>query len=123
MKRRAAAIVFGLVVGALVALAPGLAPRAAHAQGPDPAADGGSHGEPTYGCVEGVPKGAQRPVIVDAFPDRGTSGWAATLAIVVRHGKGERVLPSGLDLSSAVEARKLLKQAGFAIPDQDGGAG
>ena len=61
--------------------------------------------------------------MVDTFPNRGTSGWAATLSITVRHGKGERVLPSGLDLSSAVEAKKVLKQAGFVIPDQDGGAG
>lgn len=79
-------------------------------------------GDATYGCVESVPKGAQRPLVSDSFPPRGTSGWAATLSITVRHGKGERVLPSGLDLSSAVEAKKVLRQAGFAIPDQDGGA-
>ena len=40
----------------------------------------------------------------------------------MRHGKGERVLPAGLDLASAVEAKKYLQKAGFAIPDQDGGA-
>jgi hypothetical protein len=85
------------------------------------AADAGA-GDSTYGCVESVPKGAQRPVVVDVFPQRGTSGWAATLSITVRHGKGERVLPSGLDLSSATEAKKVLRQAGFAVPDQDGGA-
>jgi hypothetical protein len=74
------------------------------------------------GCVESVPKGGQKPVISEAFPLRGTSGWAATLAITVRHGKGEHVLPAGLDLSAAVEAKKYLKSAGFVIPDQDGGA-
>jgi hypothetical protein len=60
--------------------------------------------------------------VIDTFPGRGTSGWAGTLAITVRHGKGEKVLPSGLDLSAATEAKKLLKEAGFAIPHQDGGA-
>jgi hypothetical protein len=97
------------------------APRPAQAQGPTPA-DGGA-GDSTYGCVESLPKGAQRPLVIDNFPSRGTSGWAATLSITVRHGKGERVLPSGLDLSSAGEAKKVLKQAGFTVPDQDGGAG
>ncbi len=74
------------------------------------------------GCVESIPKGGQHPIVIDVFPIRGTSGWAATLAITVRHGKGERVLPAGLDLSAAIEAKKYLKTAGFAIPDQDGGA-
>ncbi|AKV03874.1 hypothetical protein AKJ09_10537 [Labilithrix luteola] len=100
----------------------------ASAQGPDAGitdagvpSDGGAPSSVT-GCVESVPKGAERPAIAETFPQRGTSGWAATLAITVQHGKGERVLPSGLDLSSAVDAKKYLKQAGFAIPDQDGGA-
>lgn len=80
-------------------------------------------GDSTYGCVESLPKGATRPVIADTFPSRGTSGWAATLSVTVKHGKGEKVLPSGLDLSSAVEAKKVLQQAGFRVPNQDGGAG
>ena len=103
--RLAAAAAFALVA----------APRLAAAQG-----DAGV--DATYGCVESVPKGAQRPSVVEAFPPRGTSGWAATLSVTVRHGKGERVLPNGLDLSSAAEAKKLLAQAELAIPDQDGGA-
>ena len=86
-------------------------------------ADDAGAGDATYGCVESLPKGAQRPILVDVFPLRGTSGWAATLSVTIRHGKGERVLPSGLDLSSAVEAKKVLKQAGFSVPDQDAGAG
>ncbi len=117
---------FGLIVtaalllgGSRTSLAQGPTPPAAP---PAPASDAGA-GDSTYGCVESVPKGAQRPTVIDTFPNRGTSGWAATLSITVRHGKGERVLPSGLDLSSAVEAKKVLKQAGFVIPDQDGGAG
>jgi hypothetical protein len=86
-----------------------------------PPPDAGAGGE-ISGCVETVPKGGQKPVLSETFPPRATSGWAATLAITVRHGKGERVLPAGLDLSAAVDAKKYLKTAGFAIPDQDGGA-
>lgn len=85
-------------------------------------ADDAGTGDSTYGCVESVPKGAERPVVTDVFPPRGTSGYATALSISVRHGKGEKVLPSGLDMANAVEAKKVLKQAGFAIPDQDGGA-
>ncbi len=75
------------------------------------------------GCVESIPKGMSPPSVRDTFPLRGTSGWAALLRVTVVHGKGERVLPAGLDLSSAASAKKVLGQAGFAIPDQDAGAG
>jgi hypothetical protein len=74
-------------------------------------------------CVETAPSGAERPVMVDAFPERGTSGYTATLHVVVSHGKGEAVLPHGLELQSESEAARALKAAGFALPDQDGGAG
>ena len=94
-----------------------LAPLATVVPPPDAGAGG-----TISGCVESVPKGGQKPVVSETFPLRGTSGWAATLAVTVRHGKGEHVLPAGLDLSAAVEARKYLKTAGFTIPDQDGGA-
>lgn len=101
---------------------PGAAPTSAAATSAAPPAattSGGSVG----GCVETIPKGAQRPTVTETFPERGTSGWAATLAITIRHGRGERVLPSGLDLSSAADAKKYLKQAGFVVPAQEGGAG
>jgi hypothetical protein len=119
----------GLLAILVVAIALVIGGGVSHAQGPTPPpsaapptkSDAGV-GDSTYGCVESVPKGALRPTVLDTFPNRGTSGWAAMLSITVRHGKGERVLPSGLDLSNAVEAKKVLKQAGFVIPDQDGGA-
>jgi hypothetical protein len=60
--------------------------------------------------------------MVDSFPSRGTSGYAATLHVVVTHGKGESVLPHGLELQSGSDTAKALKAAGFALPDQDGGA-
>jgi hypothetical protein len=122
-RRPGRSILLGLLACAWVAI---LAAPDSRAQGPDPSsapqADAGLTVDSTYGCVESVPKGAQKPIVTDTFPPRGTSGWAATLSITVRHGKGERVLPSGLDLSSAVEAKKVLEQAGFVVPDQDGGA-
>jgi hypothetical protein len=59
--------------------------------------------------------------LVDSFPDRGLSGYVATLHVVVAHGKGETVLPRGLELQSESEAARALKSAGFVLPDQDGG--
>jgi hypothetical protein len=72
-------------------------------------------------CVETGPSGGERPTLVDTFPDRGTSGYAATLHVVVSHGKGETVLPRGLELQSESDTARALKSAGFALPDQDGG--
>jgi hypothetical protein len=72
-------------------------------------------------CVETGPSGAERPTMVESFPERGTSGYTATLHVVVSHGKGETVLPRGLDLQSESDAARALKAAGFALPDQDGG--
>ncbi len=74
-------------------------------------------------CAETAPSGAERPQMVDTFPEHGTSGFTATLHVVVSHGKGETVLPRGLELQSDSDAARALKAAGFAIPDQDGGAG
>jgi hypothetical protein len=93
------------------------------ARGAEPDAGQAAAAESIGGCVESVPKGMQRPVVREAFPQHGTSGWAAALRVTVVHGKGERVLPAGLDLSSATEAKKLLREHGFAIPEPDGGAG
>jgi hypothetical protein len=72
------------------------------------------------GCVESIPQGAQRPILIDHFPLRGYSGYAATLVVTVEHGKGESVLPRGIELQSESEATKALRQAGFVIPDQTG---
>lgn len=92
-----------LLVGALAGVC---APRAARAQ-----------------CVETAPPGAGRPELVDKFPARAMSGYAATLHVVVTHGRGETVLPRGLELKSESEAARALKAAGFELPDQDAGAG
>lgn len=78
-------------------------------------------GDSTYGCVESVPKGAERPVVTDVFPPRGTSGFATTLSISVRHGKGEALRPASTCRTRS--RRRGSEQAGFVVPDQDGGAG
>jgi hypothetical protein len=97
---------------------PSSAPTPAPAPAPPPAP--APTNESVTGCVESVPKGAQRPTIIDHFPPRGLSGYASTLVVTVEHGKGETVLPSGLELQGESEAAKALKQAGFVIPDQTG---
>jgi hypothetical protein len=71
-------------------------------------------------CVETGVGGGERPTLVDTFPERGTSGYAETLHVVVSHGKGESVLPRGLELQSESDTARALKSAGFALPDQNG---
>jgi hypothetical protein len=74
-------------------------------------------------CVETAPSGVDRPQMVDTFPERGKSGYVATLRAVVSHGKGETVLPRGLELQNESDTARALKSAGFALPEQDSGAG
>ncbi|WP_394826805.1 hypothetical protein [Pendulispora albinea] len=74
------------------------------------------------GCTETLPGGGKKPVLTETFPARGLSGYAATLAVTVEHGKGETVLARGLELQSTSESAKILKGAGFTLPNQDGGA-
>ncbi len=94
-------------------------PSAASPPPPPPPPKGASIG----GCVEVIPQGAQRPEVTDTLPDRGRSGYAATLVVKVLHGKGETVLPAGLSLQSTSDVAKQLKTSGWAFPDQDGSAG
>jgi hypothetical protein len=75
-----------------------------------------------HGCVESIPTGSHRPLMEESFPSRGKTGYVATLTVKVHHGKGETVLPRGLDLANEADAKRLLKEAGFVVPDQDGGA-
>lgn len=84
--------------------------------------DAGTPTSSVKGCVDIVPPGATRPKVTDTLPERGTSGWAATLSVEIEHGKGETVLPSGLQLQSSADAMKDLKSEGWVIPDQNGSA-
>jgi hypothetical protein len=74
-------------------------------------------------CAEHVPPGATKPVLRDQFPSRATSGYAAALEVTVEHGKGETVLPQGFQVQSGGDAAHALAEAGFVLPDVDGGSG
>lgn len=74
-------------------------------------------------CVEHVPPGAARPDITEKMPDRGLSGYAVSLEVTVKHGKGETVLPEGFRVQASSDAARALQAAGFVLPDQDGGSG
>ena len=119
MKRTLALLAFLAAAPAAHAAAPS-APTSAPAPAPSDA--GAPAPASVNGCVETIPSGGQRPVLLDTFPDRGFSGYAATLSVAVEHGKGETVLPNGLSLQSSGDAAKALKDASFVIPDQDGGS-
>ena len=54
--------------------------------------------------------------MVDTFPERGLSGYAATLHVVVSHGKGETVLPRGLDLQSESDTGTCAQGRGVRVP-------
>jgi hypothetical protein len=79
--------------------------------------------EKINGCVDTFPPGAMHPLITDTIDPRGRSGYASTLVVKVEHGKGERVLPTGLDLQTGSDAAKELAAAGWVIPVQDGSGG
>ena len=84
-------------------------------------ADGGAE-KVWASCMENVPAGASRPTMEEAFPDRGYSGHALRLHVVLRHGKGETVLPNGFRVQHDSDAARALRVAGFAIPSPDGGS-
>jgi hypothetical protein len=97
---------------------------AASSAGPPDASDPGD-AEPRVwaSCVEHVPSEAARPKLTDTFPERATAGWAAALRVRIEHGKGETVLPSGMQLQLGSEAARAIAEAGFTIPSPDGGSG
>lgn len=121
MTPRAGALLLGLAFASRVARADDAGARAgaddAGAQAVTAASDS------VKGCVESVPAGGARPVVHDTFPDRGTSGWASTLVVDVEHGKGETVLPRGIELQTSSDVAKELRSEGWVLPAQQGGAG
>lgn len=75
------------------------------------------------GCVETMAQGAARPLVTDTIDPRGRSGYASVLVVRVEHGKGESVLPGGLELQTSSDAAKLLRTEGWVLPEQDGSGG
>lgn len=117
MKRAALLLALALVPRAALAAPDAGAPGDAGAASPAPAEDAGA---PSADCTEVLPPNVTRPVMSDTFPTRVGSGWAALLSLTIQHGKGERVLPAGLENAAASEAKKRLRTAGFALPAQNG---
>ncbi len=74
-------------------------------------------------CVERIPAGKERPQFTEKIAARAVSGHALTLDVVVVHGKGETVLPTGFHLLSDSPEAKALEREGFALPDAEGAAG
>jgi len=74
-------------------------------------------------CREHVPEGKARPKLTESAPSKGQSGHALTLALTLEHGKGETVLPGGLQTQSDDPNVRALERAGLYLPDPDGGAG
>ena len=74
-------------------------------------------------CVERIPSGKERPHFTEKIAHRAISGHALTLEVVVEHGKGETVLPTGFRLLSDSPEAKALEREGFALPDPEGAAG
>ena len=73
-------------------------------------------------CVEHIPSGASKPELSETFAERGFAGYAVDLEVTVTHGKGETVLPDGFNVQRGSEASLALSQAGFVIPEADGGS-
>ncbi len=85
---------------------------------PPPASASGNSG-----CVERLPAGKTRPALTETFPSKGLSGHALPLVVTLSHGAAETVLPTGFRFQAETAEAKALKQAGFILPDAEGGAG
>lgn len=71
-------------------------------------------------CKETFPPGSERPKVTESFPDRGKSGYALVLDVIIEHGKGETVLPSGAFSQGTGEESRALEAAGFYLPSGKG---
>jgi hypothetical protein len=93
--------------------------------GPSPSAAADPSPSPSVesGCVEKLPSGKTRPAFTESFPKRGLSGHALPLVVTLPHGQAETVLPTGFRFQADTAEAKALKQAGFMLPDPEGGAG
>lgn len=61
--------------------------------------------------------------MTDSFPGRGLSGHALPLVLTIVHGPAETVLPTGFQFQADAPEAKALKDAGFLVPNPEGGAG
>lgn len=120
MRARTALAALGLGLSLAAKAAPQSASSSAAASSA-PAAPALAPGET---CREHVPSGKDRPKLTEQVPARATSGHAFSLVLTLEHGKGETVLPGGLQLQGAADSSlKGLEREGLFVPDPDGGAG
>lgn len=61
--------------------------------------------------------------LIETFPERGTAGHLATLRVEVPHGKGETLLPRGVQLDGDSAGVKALAARGFATTSGETDAG
>jgi hypothetical protein len=115
---------FTLLLAPSLFAAPAPAPTATATSAPAPATSSGSVVDSRSGesCVERIPSGKERPKFTEKIAKRALSGHALTLEVVVEHGKGETVLPTGFHLLSDSPEAKALEHEGFAFPDPEGAA-
>jgi hypothetical protein len=125
---RVSLVLLGVAVAVSAAPAPdGSASAASSASSAAPSSSVPPAGTPSdearETCVEHVPTGKARPRVVEEVPSRGQSGHALEVVLVVEHGKGETVLPSGFQAQQGSSELAALERAGLYLPDPKGGAG
>ena len=76
----------------------------------------------TSSCSEYLPEGATRPKLESKLPSRSLSGYAVELLVTVTHGPGETVMPDGFKIQRGSDAMLALREAGWVMPEPDGGA-
>ena len=126
MKRLAALLLFAATAQAQTPAPSGsVSLSAAPSASPAPPATAAPAAPPSnpLGCVEKLPAGKERPKFTEGFPARGLSGHALPLVITVVHGPAETVLPTGFRFQADAPEAKALKDAGFIVPNPEGGAG
>jgi len=130
VKRLAALLLFATSAQAQTAAMSGSAASAAPSSSAAPAASGSPAASASVsapseqsGCVEKLPAGKARPAFTEDFPTRGLSGHALPLVVTVAHGPAETVLPTGFHFQADAPEAKALKDAGFIVPNPEGGAG
>ena len=128
MKRLLALLLFAATAqaqtpspsGSVAAPSASLAPAVVGSGAPAPSSNPAPN---PLGCVERLPAGKERPKFTEGFPARGLSGHALPLVITVVHGPAETVLPTGFHFQHDAPEAKALKDAGFIVPNPEGGAG
>lgn len=96
-------------------------PAAADAGAPH--ADGGSAAPESGTCVEDLGRSGERQKLEDTFPEKGEAGYVAALRVVVDHGRGETVLPNGLQFQLGGDQIDALQKAGFVLPSPGSSSG